>query len=381
MLFDFGAFGQSTATTAASNIINFGTTQFGNALNAKRNYKYARKLQDAQNQYNYKMWQENNAYNAPSAQVERLRDAGINPMLAVTNGQLQNASQGQVQASQGSLNLDQGNVAPADYASNYLNTLSTNAEVDYYAKMAKNLAADTTSKDIANQVRLATAIEEIKGRKGNYKGLEEQAKILEEQAKQSALQTSYQRETYDNMIEMSNIGVEKANVERDIAKQQWSQQEKRFGLEIADTLASIKLKVAQRQMSLQQGRAALINAIANSDTAKSLVRYNNAKSTYQEGVNASAKSHGYVYETGKLQTILADKNNEAAMDRLIMSGQLDALGQLYDAIRDYTGIGKFMPDRFRSPEFSSPSNGLPNGTSHPSRALPKKKSKFRFRKR
>lgn len=380
-MFDFGAFGQSAATSAADSIINFGTSQFSNALNARRNYKYARKLQDAQNQYNYKMWQENNAYNAPSAQVERLRDAGINPMLAVTNGQLQNASQGQVEASQDSLNLDQGNVAPTDFANNYLNTLSTNAEVDYYAKMAKNLAADTTSKDIANQVRLATAIEEIKGKKGHYKGLEEQAKILEEQAKQSALQTSYQRETYDNMIEMSNIGVEKAKIDRDIAKQQWSQQEKRFGLEIADTLASIKLKYAQRQMSLQQGRAALINAIANSDTAKSIVRYNNAKSTYQEGVNASAKSHGYVYETGKLQTILADKNNEAAMDRLIMSGQLDALGQLYDAIRDYTGIGKFMPDRFRSPEFSSPSNGLSNGTSHPSRALPKKKSKFRFRKR
>lgn len=42
-------------------------------------------LWNQQKEYDYKMWQENNAYNTPSAQVERLKAAGINPALALSN--------------------------------------------------------------------------------------------------------------------------------------------------------------------------------------------------------------------------------------------------------------------------------------------------------
>lgn len=38
-----------------------------------------------QQEYDYKKWQENNAYNTPSAQVERLKAAGINPALALSS--------------------------------------------------------------------------------------------------------------------------------------------------------------------------------------------------------------------------------------------------------------------------------------------------------
>lgn len=374
-MFDFASFGESATTAGAGGLIS---SAFG-ALNSSINARAQRKLQQAQNAWTEKMWNMNNEYNKPVNQVARLQEAGINPALAVTNGQLQNASQGA--ASSGTVSAPSNGMPDVGFGDNFIHQQQVSSDIALKMSQAKNYDVDTTLKALEQEIRLATAVEEIKGRKGNYKALEQQGALVAEQLKQQIWQNKLNDATFGNMVEMSNIGVDKARIDRDIAKQQWSQQEKRFGLEIADTLASIKLKYAQRQMSLQQGRAALINAIANSDTAKSIVRYNNAKSTYQEGVNASAKSHGYVYETGKLQTILADKNNEAAMDRLIMSGQLDALGQLYDAIRDYTGIGKFMPDRFRSPEFSSPSNGLSNGTSHPSRALPNKKSKFRFRKR
>lgn len=42
-------------------------------------------LWNQQKEYDYKMWQENNAYNTPQAQVQRLKDAGINPALALGN--------------------------------------------------------------------------------------------------------------------------------------------------------------------------------------------------------------------------------------------------------------------------------------------------------
>lgn len=42
-------------------------------------------LWNQQKEYDYKMWQENNAYNTPASQVQRLKDAGINPALALGN--------------------------------------------------------------------------------------------------------------------------------------------------------------------------------------------------------------------------------------------------------------------------------------------------------
>lgn len=53
-------------------------------MNAANN-KLQMDLWHEQQEYDYKMWQENNAYNAPSAQVDRLKAAGINPALALSS--------------------------------------------------------------------------------------------------------------------------------------------------------------------------------------------------------------------------------------------------------------------------------------------------------
>lgn len=378
-MFDFASFGESAATAGAGGLIS---SAFG-ALNSSINARAQRKLQQAQNAWTEKMWNMNNEYNKPVNQVARLQEAGINPALAVTNGQLQNASQGA--ASSGTVSAPSNGMPDVGFGDNFIHQQQVSSDIALKMSQAKNYDVDTTLKALEQEIRLATAVEEIKGRKGNYKALEQQGALVAEQLKQQIWQNKLNDATFGNMVEMSNIGVDKARIDRDIAKQQWSQQEKRFGLEIADTLASIKLKVAQRQMSLQQGRAALINAIANSDTAKSIVRYNNAKSTYQEGVNASAKSHGYFYETGKanynLQKILADKNNEAAMDRVIMTGQIDGLRDIYQNLKDKgSDIEYLSPLNAPGEVTGSPSLGY--GSSHPSRSLPyNKKSKYRYRKR
>lgn len=46
-------------------------------------------LQREQREFDYRMWKENNEYNTPANQVSRLRAAGINPALALTNGSLE----------------------------------------------------------------------------------------------------------------------------------------------------------------------------------------------------------------------------------------------------------------------------------------------------
>lgn len=50
-----------------------------NAAAVDRTNQANRELAQYQNSYNYNMWKEQNAYNDPSAQMDRLRAAGINP--------------------------------------------------------------------------------------------------------------------------------------------------------------------------------------------------------------------------------------------------------------------------------------------------------------
>lgn len=45
-----------------------------------------------ENDSQYKLWEDMNAYNSPSAQMQRFKDAGLNPMLAYTQGTPGNAS-------------------------------------------------------------------------------------------------------------------------------------------------------------------------------------------------------------------------------------------------------------------------------------------------
>lgn len=56
-----------------------------NAMNAR--------MSKAQRKWNLEMWNRQNAYNTPAAQMQRYRDAGLNPNLAVSGGNPGNASQ------------------------------------------------------------------------------------------------------------------------------------------------------------------------------------------------------------------------------------------------------------------------------------------------
>lgn len=56
------------------------------------NYKYNSWLADKQNQFNIDMWNRTNEYNSPQAQMQRFKEAGLNPNLIYGNGNTGNAS-------------------------------------------------------------------------------------------------------------------------------------------------------------------------------------------------------------------------------------------------------------------------------------------------
>ena len=53
------------------------------------------RLAQQQREYDRKMWYEQAAYNSPVNQVQRLRDAGLNPALAMQNGMMNSGMQSQ----------------------------------------------------------------------------------------------------------------------------------------------------------------------------------------------------------------------------------------------------------------------------------------------
>ena len=64
--------------SAVGGIGSVASTLLGNSANIQ--------LAREQREWDYKMWKENNEYNTPLNQMKRLRSAGINPGLAMSNG-------------------------------------------------------------------------------------------------------------------------------------------------------------------------------------------------------------------------------------------------------------------------------------------------------
>ena len=113
---------------------------FGNKSNRKqsaeafeRESKFAREERLAQQQWIEQMYEKNNSYNSPAAQMQRLKDAGLNPDLMYSRGDVGNATAPE---------------APAQAPTPRFNVIPTNT----YGQTAQ-IAADAGLK--AAQARLA----------------------------------------------------------------------------------------------------------------------------------------------------------------------------------------------------------------------------------
>lgn len=88
--------GAGSILGAGNSLLNFGFDQLSGSLNAKRQYKYQKKLMQQQYDYNIKAadhtfdnnlkaWNMENEYNLPVNQMQRFDDAGLNPQLIYGN--------------------------------------------------------------------------------------------------------------------------------------------------------------------------------------------------------------------------------------------------------------------------------------------------------
>lgn len=171
--------GLSTVGDVAATIFN----PISTLLTNKQNEKIAL----ANRNFQYNMWKENNAYNTPLAQLQRLEDAGYNPNMFQAGSNVSNAPAQGVQMPQ----MQAPQLDPTSFGrsfQNYLTKLQTTNTI-------ANIKADTAKKQAEEKV----AIEQKRflGEQSNYYNsltnkidtlLPLEAKVLTSQAEMNAAQ-------------------------------------------------------------------------------------------------------------------------------------------------------------------------------------------------
>lgn len=97
--------------------IGAGIGMLGSAISQRQNYKYSKKLMELQYQQNLDLWNKQNEYNSPSAQMQRLQAAGLNPNLVYGSSVSGNSSN--------NTSTSLGSVAPFDYSDSMFKGVSS----------------------------------------------------------------------------------------------------------------------------------------------------------------------------------------------------------------------------------------------------------------
>lgn len=310
-------------------VLEAAVNQVGGIIQGGLNYKYSKKLQEAQNAFTLDMWNRTNEYNSPKNVAARLREGGYNPALAANGGQLSTPAQS---VSGSSAPNFQGFQGMSTAGSDYINAKVNEANIDLLSKQSANLGIKNYHDLADTYVKIRTAADEIKKRHGDARYAEALAEQTENLAKQSGIDLEVSERTKENRISQVEIETETKRIQQEMAKFNLSKQEQSYVMSMAEQVARIRLLYAQEKMSFSEASAALINARANAKnaasnakTADATVRNLDSKTEYQNGVNASAKSHGYYYETGKANYDLGKAGLDKSTFNTILNGTVSAL--------------------------------------------------------
>lgn len=156
-------------------------------INSSSNVKLSRE----QREFDYQMWKLNNEYNTPAKQVQRLRDAGVNPALGLSNGVMDS---GVSSSSAG------GQSAPTVDFSPIANGVRSSVEL-YNQRRLNEAQIQNLNEQSTNQA--------IKNRYENQRQIIELDKMLSEQ-KLSDSQREYYTTERDRLIE-ENKWIDKRN--------------------------------------------------------------------------------------------------------------------------------------------------------------------------
>lgn len=302
---------------------------------AEKTRKWQTSEREAQNDWNFKLWQANNEYNTPAAVQARLKAADINPDLYATNGALQGSS---IQAQGGHTPSGPvadtsawnrykpiGSVASQALADTALSAQvsKTNAETEGQKHTNDILASDASFRDAFNQGQLDT--------------MQSVILVNGSQIKLNDAQTAQAR----SMVEQINANISKIDSEIDLLISQAADVDDRIWerhvrVALDSFIEHGKLKVMQGQLdvSKEKLKIAFRELAAQLPLMKSEEKRNQALASFYQDLGFKANA-----ETNRLRFDLTQDMDWSDFER--------TMKQLHLLLRD---IASFVP--FANPRSS-----------------------------
>ena len=260
---------------------------------AEKTRKWQTSEREAQNDWNYKLWQANNDYNTPAAVQARLKAAGINPDLYVTNGALQGSS---VQAQGG--HTPSGPVADTSAWNRYrpIGSVASQALADtaLSAQVAKT-TAETEGQKHTNDILSSDASFRDAFNQGQIDTMKSVILVNGSNVRLNDAQAAQAR----GMVEQINANISKIGSEVDLLVSQAADVDDRIWerhvrVALDSFIEHGKLKALQGQLNVSQGqlKAALLELAGKLPLMKSEEKRNQALSSFYQdlGFKVSAES-------------------------------------------------------------------------------------------
>lgn len=303
---------------------------------AEKTRKWQTSEREAQNDWNYKLWQANNEYNTPAAVQARLKAAGINPDLYATNGALQGSS---VQAQGG--HAPSGPVADTSAWNRYkpIGSVASQALADtaLSAQIAKT-TAETEGQEHTNDILSSDASFRDAFNQGQLDTIESTILVNGSKIKLNDAQASQAR----SMVEQINASISKINSEidllisraADVDDQIW-ERHVRFSLDSFIEHGKLKVMQGQLRVSSEQVRLAFKELAGKLPLMKSSEKLNQALASFYQDLGIKANA-----ETDRLRFDLTQEMEWDDFER--------TMNQIHAVLKD---IAAFIP--FTNPRASN----------------------------
>ena len=260
---------------------------------AEKTRKWQTSERESQNDWNYKLWQANNEYNAPAAVQARLKAAGINPDLYVTQGALQGSS---IQAQGG--HTPSGPVADTSAWNRYrpIGSVASQAIADtaLSAQVSKT-TAEAEGQKHTNDILSSDASFRDAFNQGQLDTMESVILVNDSKIKLNDAEASQAR----SMVEQINASIKKIKSEVDLLISQAADVDDRIWerhvrVALDSFIEHGKLKTIQGQLKVseKQLKLAFTELAGKLPLMKSSEKLNNAlASFYQDlGIKANAET-------------------------------------------------------------------------------------------
>lgn len=223
---------------------------------AEKTRKWQTSEREAQNDWNFKLWQANNEYNTPAAEQARLKAAGLNPDLYYTNGQLQGTS---VQAQGG--HTPSGPVADTSAWNRYkpIGSVASQALADTaLAAQVSKTSAEAEGQKHTNDILASDASFRDAFNQGQLDTMKSVILVNNSQIKLNDAQAAQAR----SMVEQINANIDKIDSEIDLLISQAADVDDRIWerhvrVALDSFIEHGKLKVLEGQLKVSQDQVKL----------------------------------------------------------------------------------------------------------------------------